>query len=306
MRLEQLRFLAQVVDSGFSISRAAQVLRISQPAVSKQIQLLERELRAEILLRRDGRIVGLTTPGQSVLNVARRMINDAANLHRVGDEFANAETGRLTFATTHINARYVLLRVIEQFRHRYPNVQLILRQGTPREIFELVASAQADIGVTSAPPEGTRGLITLPSYVLERSLIAPAGHALMRSHTLTLRDIANHPVITLDRAFAGGAAVLDAFAKRGIELDVVMTATDADVIKAYVELGLGITVLPQVVFDPLRDRQLNARDVSHLFAPTLAVTCIHSNTYLRQYVYDFIEMIAPKWTRDAVNAKLKG
>jgi LysR family cys regulon transcriptional activator len=234
------------------------------------------------------------------------MINDAANLHRVRDEFANSETGRLTFATTHINARYVLLRVIEKFRHRYPNVQLILRQGTPREIFELVASAQADIGVTSAPPEGTHGLITLPSYVLERSLIAPAGHALIRSHTLTLRDIAKHPVITLDRAFAGGAAVLDAFAKRGIELDVVMTATDADVIKAYVELGLGITVLPQVVFDPLRDRQLNARDVSHLFAPTLAVTCIHSNTYLRQYVYDFIEMIAPRWTRDAVNAKLKG
>jgi len=305
MRFEQLRFLAQVVDSGFSISRAAQTLRISQPAVSKQIQLLEKELKVEILQRRDGRIVGLTGPGQSVLSIARRMLNDAVNLHRVGDEFAHAETGRLTFATTHINARYVLLRVIERFRHRYPNVQLILRQGTPREIIELVASAQADIGVTSTPPEGARGLITLPSYVLERGLIAPAGHPLMSIRALTLRDIAKYPLITLDRAFAGGAAVLDPFAKRGIELTVVMTATDADVIKAYVELGLGITVLPQVVFDPLRDRQLNARDVSHLFAPTLAVTCIHPDTYLRGYVYDLIEMIAPKWTRDAVDAKLK-
>ena len=178
MRFEQLRFLCEVNDHGFNISKAALSLNISQPAISTQIRLLEDELGAEILLRRSGRVVGLTPFGAATLNIARRIAKEVDNLRHVGEEFANETTGRVCIATTHINARYVLLGVIDRFRRKYPDVQLIIRQGDPGAIREFVLSGEADIGITSAPTERSRGLSTSPCYTLasrgDRARRAPA------------------------------------------------------------------------------------------------------------------------------------
>jgi LysR family cys regulon transcriptional activator len=305
MRLEQLRFLCAIVDHGHNISKAANTLGVSQPGITRQIKLLEQELNVDILLRRDGRIVGLTDPGASILAIARRMSEDANNVKRISEEFSHEQSGRLALATTHIHARYVLLHVVEQFRARYPQVQLILRQGTPSRGFQLVSSGEADIVLASQPTEGPMGLAVLPVYTLVRSVIAPAHHPLLGRRRLTLQDIARHPLITFDMAFTGGSAVMRPFAERGITPNVVMTATDADVIKAYVELGLGIAVLPTIAFDPKRDRNLRAIDASHLFEPTQTVIGVHPHMYLRQYMYDFIATVAPRWNSDAVAGVLK-
>jgi LysR family transcriptional regulator, cys regulon transcriptional activator len=291
MRLEQLRFLCEVNDCGFNISKAALSLNISQPAISTQIRLLEEELGWEILLRRNGRVVGLTPFGTATLNTARRITKEADNLRHAGEEFAHETTGRICIATTHINARYVLLGVIDRFRRKYPDVQLIIRQGDPGGIREFVLSGEADIGITSAPTGGFQGLSTSPCYTLHRAVIVPAGHPLLGRKRLTLKEIAAYPVITMDTSFAGGRAVLRAFTRKGIKPNVVMTATDAAVIKAYVALGMGITVLPGVAFDPQSDRTLQAIEAAHLFEPTKTFICVHPDIHLRQYMKDLIGML---------------
>ena len=305
MRLEQLRFLCAIVDHGHNISKAATALGVSQPGITRQIKLLERELNVDILLRRDGRIVGLTDPGSSILEIARRMAEDANNVRRISEEFTKEQSGRLALATTHIHARYVLLHRIEQFRRKYPHVQLVLRQGTPARVFELVSSGEADIAIASLPPGGAMGLAVLPSYALDRSVITPARHPLLARRKPTLEEIARHPIITYDVGFAGASVVMGAFRDRGIPLNVVMTATDADVIKAYVELGLGIAVLPTVAFDAERDRKLRAISASHLFQSTQTMIGVHPYMYLRQYMYDFIQFVAPEWSRRAVTGVLR-
>jgi LysR family cys regulon transcriptional activator len=305
MRLAQLRFLCAIVDHGHNISKAATALGVSQPGITRQIKLLERELNVDVLLRRDGRIVGLTEPGTSILGIARRMAEDANNVRRISEEFTQEQSGRLAVATTHIHARYVLLHMVEQFRRAYPHVQLILRQGNPSRVFQLVSSGEADLAIASQPPEGTMGLAVLPTYVLDRSVITPAHHPLLAHRKPTLEDIARYPIITFDAAFAGASAVMRPFRERQIPLNVVMTATDADVIKAYVELGLGIAVLPTIAFDAKRDRNLRAIAASHLFESTQTVIGIHPYMYLRQYMYDFIQTVAPRWNRKAVVAVLK-
>jgi LysR family cys regulon transcriptional activator len=293
MRLEQLRFLCEVHDRGFNISKAAESLHISQPAVSTQIRMLEEELGVEILLRRSGRIVGLTSSGVGILSVARRIAKEVENLRDIRAEFANENKGRICIATTHINARYVLLEVVDRFRRQYPDVRLVIRQGNPSDIRELVLSGESDIGITSAPPDGLSGLETMPCYVLDRVVITPLDHPLLARGRLTLKDISAYPIITMDASFAGGAAVLRAFARKGIEPDIVMTATDAGVIKAYVERGMGITILPAIAFEPQRDCNLRAVPAAHLFEPTSTFICVHPSSHLPQYMHDFIEMLVP-------------
>jgi LysR family cys regulon transcriptional activator len=291
MRLEQIRFLCEVHDHGFNISKAALSLNISQPAISTQMRLLERELGSEILLRRNGRVVGLTPPGVAILNIARRITKEVDNLRNVREEFTNQNTGRVCIATTHINARYVLISVIDHFRRKYPDVQLVIRQGDPSAIRGFVLSGEADIGITSAPIEGLQGLRTSPCYTLHRAVIVPTGHPLIAKKRLTLKEVAAYPIITMDASFAGGGAVLRAFARKGIKPNVVMTATDASVIKAYVALGMGITVLPMVAFDPQRDHTLQAIEAAHLFEATRTFICVHPAIHLRQYMKDFIGML---------------
>jgi len=304
VRLEQLRFLIQTADSGFSISRAAETLNISQPAVSKQIRLLEEELRVELLVRREGRIVRLTEAGESIIKIARRMLDDAANIRRVSADFANDQSGQLTVATTQINARYVLREVVEKFRRLHPQVELRLRQGTPAEVADLLRARDADVAVTSLPAEGVDDVVALPSLTLQRHVIAPIGHPVLTKPDLSLADLAQYPIITLGGEYSGGLAVTRGFARADLRPNIAMTATDADLIKSYVEQGIGIALLPHVAFDAARDTKLSSRDVSELFDPTLVYACLHPGAYLRQFVFDFIHVLAPEWTKQSVMARL--
>jgi LysR family cys regulon transcriptional activator len=300
MRLEQLRFLCEIVDQGFNISRAAEALHTSQPGVSKQIRLLERELDVEVLRRRKGRVVGVTEPGAAVLRVARNMLRDANTIVRIRDEFSRCDSGRLAIATTHLHACYVLPKAIERFRRRYPGIQWSLMQANPGQIVELVSSGKADIGITGEAPGSAGELVELPSYELARSLIVPARHPLLRSRRLSLEEIARHPLIAHDVAYPGGVALRRAFSGKNIEPTIVIRATDSEVIKAYVKLGLGIAVLPTITFDPRKDGGLRAIEATHLFGPAAAATIVRPDLYLRGYMYDFIQMVAPEWTRPKI------
>lgn len=301
MTLQQLRYLCGVVDGHFSVSRAARTLHTSQPGISKQIQMLERELGADLLVREGNRITGLTTMGDEILVVARRMLWGANDLKQIGAEHTHQSQGRMVIATTHIHARYVLRPVIQRFMLKYAEVGLALRQGSPAQIAEWVASGEADLGFSGNPPELNAQVVCLPCGSLVRCAIVPAGHALCDEHPLTLEAIARHPVLTLDSSFAGGSAVTDAFAAAGIEPNIVLSAIDADVIKAYVELGLGVAILPSIAHEPDRDPTLRALPAGHLFAPTVTQIQMRRGKYLRSYMEDFIEMVDARWNRAAID-----
>lgn len=301
MNLRQLRYLQGIAESGFNISRAAERLHTAQPGISRQIQLLEQELGVSLLLRRGNRITGVTEAGGEVLEVAQRMLRDADNLRHIGAEFTEQASGRLVIATTHIHARYVLQRVIKTFMVTHPRVQLVLRQGGPSQIAQLVAAGEADLGISSEPPEPVDELVMLPCSKLERSVITRKRHPLLKEKRLTLKALAAYPLITLDQSYIGGSAVLRAFEKARITPNIVLSAIDADVIKTYVELGLGIAILPTVAYEPGRDRNLQVRDASNLFEPTVARIEIRRSSFLRDYMYDFIRLVAPSWTREMID-----
>jgi len=304
MKLQQLRYLCEVANQGLNLSKAAEILHTSQPGISKQIRLLENELGVDIFVRNGKRVVETTPPGRAILEIAERMLRDAKNLKQVGQEFANEASGSLTIATTHTQARYALPSAIQHFTARYPRVRLVLRQGNPTQIAELVTSGVADIAIATEAIELFSELVMLPCYQWNRCVIVPPRHPLLKLKELTLEAIAEHPIITYDFAFTGRSKINQAFDAKGLVPNVVLTAIDADVIKTYVELGLGIGILAQMAFEPSRDRHLRAIDASHLFEPSTTRIGISRNSYLRKYVYDFIEMFAPHLDRATVAAAM--
>ena len=305
MNLQQLRYLQGIAEHGFNVSRAATALHTSQPGISKQIQMLEQEIGIAILVRKGNRIIGVTEPGQAILDVARRMLHDADNLKRIGEDFTARDAGRLVVATTHMHARYVLRDVIRDFIRRHPNVQLVLHQASPAQTAQLVTSGEADIGVSSQPVGATTGLVMLPCYELHRSVITPKGHPLLSERRLTLKTIAKYPIITLDQSFVGGSAVVHAFDRAGMRPNIVLSAIDADVVKTYVELGLGIAILPTIAYEPRRDTKLRAIDAAKLFEPTVACIELRRENYLRSYMLDFIQRIAAQWDREAITHAMR-
>ncbi|MEP6877565.1 MAG: HTH-type transcriptional regulator CysB [Nitrosospira sp.] len=305
MKLQQLRYLCEVANQGLNLSKAAEALHTSQPGISKQIRLLENELEIDIFVRNGKRVVKVTPPGQAILEIAERMLRDAKNLKQVGQEFANEATGSLTIATTHTQARYALPAAIKHFTARYPKVKLILRQGNPTQIAELVTSGEADIAIATEAIELFHELVMLPCYQWNRCIIVPPRHPLLKLEKLTLEAIAQYPIITYDFAFTGRSKINQAFDAKGLVPNVVLTAIDADVIKTYVELGLGIGILAQMAFEPKRDKHLRSIDASHLFEPSTTRIGISRNSYLRGYVFDFIEIFAPHLNPAVVKAAME-
>ena len=305
MKLQQLRYLCEVANQGLNLSKAAEVLHTSQPGISKQIRLLENELGIDIFVRNGKRVVKVTPPGQAILKIAERMLRDAKNLKQVGQEFANEAIGSLTIATTHTQARYALPAAIKHFTARYPKVRLILRQGNPTQIAELVTSGEADIAIATEAIELFHELVMLPCYQWNRCVIVSPRHPLLKLEKLTLEAIAQYPIITYDFAFTGRSKINQAFDTRGLTPNVVLTAIDADVIKTYVELGLGIGILAQMAFEPKRDKQLRSIDASHLFEPSTTRIGISRNSYLRGYVFDFIEIFSPHLNHTVVKSAMK-
>ncbi|MBS0299629.1 MAG: HTH-type transcriptional regulator CysB [Proteobacteria bacterium] len=305
MKLQQLRYLCETANQDMNLSRAAKNLHTSQPAISKQIQLLEEELGVDIFLRNGKRIVKITPPGQLIIQTAVRMLRDADNLKKIAQEFTNEAGGTLTIATTHTQARYALPSVIKRFTARYPKVRLILRQGNPTQIATLVTSGEADIGIATEALEQYPELVMLPCYQWNRCIIVPPKHPLLKLKKLTLEAINQYPIITYDFSFTGRTKINKAFASRGLEPNVVLTAIDSDVIKTYVELGLGVGILANMAFDAKRDKNLRSIDASHLFEPSTTRIGISRNSYIRGYIFDFIEMFAPHLDHASIQAKLE-
>ncbi|MDO9053518.1 MAG: HTH-type transcriptional regulator CysB [Gallionella sp.] len=304
MNLQQLRYLNEVVRQGLKISGAADALYTSQPGISKQIRQLEDELGIEIFVRNGKRIVAITEPGKAVLEIAQRMLHDMENIKQVGQEFHAQDSGQLTIATTHTQARYALPQVVKQFIERYPKVKLGLHQGSPTQIAEQVLSGEADIGIATESLALYDDLIVLPGYEWHHCVITQPHHALLKEKTLTLEAIARYPIITYDFAFTGRGKINEAFQEAGITPNIALTAIDADVIKTYVELGLGIGILAHMSFIPERDKHLRMLEAGHLFKPSTTRIAIRRNEYLRGYTYDFIELFAPHLTREAVTRSM--
>jgi LysR family cys regulon transcriptional activator len=306
MNLQQLRYIHEVARQGMNISAAADVLFTSQPGVSKQIRLLESELGVEIFTRQGKRLVAITEPGRQVLAIAARLLGDLENLRKVGEELGNASAGDLAIATTHTQARYVLPPVVRAFMERYPQVRLLLHQGNPQQVCERVLAGEADLAIATESIADYPELLMLPCYAWNRCVVAPLGHPILTTERLTLEEIARWPIVTYDSAFTGRSQINRAFFSHGIAPRVVLTALDADVIKTYVGMGLGIGIVARMAYDPQVDRGLGMLDAAHLFDSSTTRIGLRRNAWLRGYVYDFIEGFAPHLTRQAIERAMAG
>lgn len=306
MRLTQFTYLCAIVDHAFSISRAATSLDTSQPRLSKQIHALEQALGFEVLARKRNRILGLTPSGQAVLEIARRIAAEGGQLMSIRAGVLSPNTGQLTVATTHSHARYTLLRVIKVFCQEYPEVTFSLRHSDPAEIAELVATAKVDLGLSAKPKLTPPNVVCIAAYDVKRVLITPAGHPLLKQKKLDLKSIARYPIVVYDQKFSSGWRVMEAFERNGIKPRVVLTAIDAEVVKAYVAEGLGVAFLQHFAFEPARDKGLAARNVDNLFEPSAAVIMLRKRGYLRNYAYRFIQLINPSIDRVTVRQALEG
>ncbi|MEJ2565051.1 MAG: HTH-type transcriptional regulator CysB [Gammaproteobacteria bacterium] len=306
MKLQQLRFVREVVRTGFNVSAAAEALHTAQPGVSNQIQLLEQELNVLIFERKGKRLTGLTKPGQVIVAIIERVLREVENIQQVGDEFSNETGGTLSIATTHTQARYALPAVIKTFTQRFPKVRLDIHQGNPTQVSEMALSGVADIAIATEAIELFPELIMLPCYEWNRCVVVPPAHPLIEQTPLSLEAMAQYPIVTYDFAFAGRSKINKAFEARGLQPNVVLTAIDSDVIKTYVELGLGIGILAKMAYDPQRDGHLVMLDAARLFEPSMTRIGIRRGTYLRGFVYAFIELFAPHLDRQAIDAAMAG
>lgn len=305
MTLLQLRYVCEIVRQGFSVSRAAEALDLTQPGLSRQVIELERELGFEVFARQRNRLVRLTEPGTTLHRTATRMLVDAEAIRNLSRDVADESRGTLTIATTHTQARYALPSVLQDFNRRYPGVTVRLRQGTPADAARMVADGTADLSIATAPVEPLPGLVFLGCYELPRVILTPRDHPLARVRRITLAQLARYPLITYDYAFVSTSKVMDAFARAGLSPNVVLNAIDADVIKTYVELGMGIAILPSLAYDRTRDRRLRQLPASHLFAPNTIEIGLRARDYVRNYTYAFIERFAPHLDRAAVDRALR-
>lgn len=306
MNFQQLRSVREALRCGFNLTEVAGVLHTSQPGISRQIRELEEELGVEIFVRAGKRLTGLTPPGEAVLPIVERLLHDAENLKRAGEEFSAQTRGRLSIAATHTQARYALPHVVRDFRQLYPQVTLNLHQGSPAQVAQMLLDGEADIGVATEGLAQYEQLVALPCYRWTHSVIVPPGHALLDGAPLTLERLARFPVITYNAGYTGRTHIDEAFARAGLQPEVVLSAMDADVIKTYVELGMGVGIVASIAFDPERDRTLRALDARTLFEVNLTRLAIRRGAWLRGYVYAFIEAFAPTLTRSVVEGAMKG
>jgi LysR family cys regulon transcriptional activator len=309
MKLQQLRYLVEVARQGLNVSEAAEKLHTSQPGISKQVRLLEDELGVQVFIRNGKRVVAVSPPGKEILKVAERILREAANLKRIGDEYLNEANGNLTIATTHTQARYALPKVVQQFSRQYPNVRLSLKQGSPTQICELVLSGEADFAIATEGIDQYPELAVLPCYDWNRCIIVPADHALAvyaeNPSQLSIEKLAEFPIITYDFAFTGRSKINSAFEAKALSPNVVLTAIDTDVIKTYVSLNLGVGIIASMAFEPERDIGLVKIDASHLFEASTTRIGLNRDAYLRGYAYAFMQIFVPALTREAITKVLQ-
>ncbi len=305
MKLRQFQYVVEVINNGMNVTAAAQKLFTSQPGVSSQIKRLEEELGVIIFERSGKHINGLTPEGKLLSQRFVKILEQVENVKKVAEDFSHPDAGVLSIATTHTQARYVLPPIITKFRERYPNVQLQINQGTPEQIASLTDSGGADIGIATEALELFDNLILLPCYRWNRCIIVPKKHSLVKEGLLTLEAIAKHPLITYTFGVADRSAINRAFSKEELDVNVVITAADAEVIKAYVRTGLGIGVVARMAYDRKQDQDLVLLDAGHLFDSSVTSLAIRKNAVLRQYIYEFIELFASHLSHSVVDQALK-
>lgn len=293
MTLTQLRYLCEIVRQGLHLSRAAEALHTSQPGVSKQIQLLENELGCVIFKRRRNRLLDLTPVGQDVLNYARRALVEIENIRSVTRNSDQEASGSITIACTLVQSRYVLPSVIDRFMKRYPNARLEFFQGPRQQVFAKVEAGDADLGIGGDRDVSVHNVAMLNYGTLHYTIVTKPGHPLLRIENPTLRDVASFPIITHMFEPDGQWKLIDVFRKEGLNPNIVFRAADADVSKAYAELGIGIAVLSSVSFDKKRDRLLRAINADHLFTPEPLFIGFHRKRRISRQLMDLVKMLAP-------------
>lgn len=300
MKLQQLRYIWEVAHHELNVSATAQSLYTSQPGISKQIRLLEDELGVEVFARSGKHLTRVTPAGETIIEKAGEILRKVESIKQVAQEFSNERKGSLAVATTHTQARYALPQVIQQFIQSFPDVSLHMHQGSPIQIAEMAADGAVDFAIATEGLELFGDLVMMPCYEWNRCILLPKNHPLAQSSVPTLEEVAAHPIVTYVFGFTGRSKLDEAFMHHGLAPKVVFTATDADVIKTYVRLGLGIGIIAAMAYDEVQDSDLIALDASHLFENSITMIGCRRGTFLRGYMYEFIELFAPHLTKTVV------
>ena len=301
MTLQQLRALCEVVERGLNFSRTAAALNTTQPAISRMIRSLEQEMGAELMVRSGTRILRLTPQGEDVVDRARKILLDVKSLGRIANERTQSRAGSMTVATTHTQAAYGLVRVVKKFTGLYPDVNLQLRQGGPGEIAQWISKGEVDIGISANPKTLPSNVVSVDAYPIERCIIAPVGHPILRIAKLTVKDIGRYPIIAYDERARTGVLLNELFAREGIEPKIVVRATDSDVVMSYVAAGIGIALLQKQIVRHEKRKGIRAVDIAHLLPPAMTKLSFRRDAYLPSYMYEFIALVAPQWTREALD-----
>jgi LysR family cys regulon transcriptional activator len=304
VNFQQLRIIRETVRRNYNLTEVAGALYTSQSGVSKHIKDLEDELGVELFVRRGKRLLGLTEPGKELAEIVERMLLDAKNIKRLAEQFSNTDKGELTVATTHTQARYALPPVVSEFKKAFPGVLLRLHQASPKETATMLLDGTADIGIATESLEDSPDLVSFPFYSWHHAVIVPAGHPLEGAKNLTLEALTEWPIVTYHEGFTGRTKIDQAFARAKLVPDIVMSALDADVIKAYVEIGLGVGIVASMSFNPKRDTQLRLLDSEHLFERNTSRIAVRRGRYLRGFAFRFIELCSPELTEAVVRASL--
>lgn len=294
MNLQQLRIVREAARRQFNLTEVANALYTSQSGVSKHLIDLEGELGVQLFVRRGKRLTGLTEPGRELVPMVERVLGEIGNIRRLADHYSRRDEGTLRIATTHTQARYALPAIVAQFTEAYPRVNLLLHQGTPSEIASMLLADEADVGVATEVLADEAHLLTFPFYRWHHAVVVPRGHPLAALPRLTLKDLATYPLVTYHQGFTGRRRVDEAFAAAGLETKVALAALDSDVLKTYVELGLGVGIIAPSAFHAARDSTLQLLDASHLFEANVTLVAVHRDRFLRQYVADFVQRCCPR------------
>lgn len=304
MNFQQLRIIRETVRQNFNLTDVGAALFTSQSGVSKHIKDLEDELGVELFVRKGKRFLGLTAPGKDLLGIVERMLLDAANIKRLAEQYSQCDEGQFTIATTHTQARYALPPVVSAFKRAFPKVHLVLLQASPDELVRLLMSGEADIGIATEGVGNVPELVSFPYYRWHHTVIAPPDHPI-HQRELSLQALADYPIVTYHEGFTGRAQIDAAFAEEGLNPDIVMAALDADVIKAYVELGMGIGIIASMAYDSQRDSNLREAEGPALFDHQTTRIAIRRGHYLRQYAYRFLSLCSPALDEDSIRRALQ-
>jgi LysR family transcriptional regulator, cys regulon transcriptional activator len=307
MNLHQFRFVQEAVRRDLNLTETAKALFTSQPGISKAILDLEAELGVDIFARHGKRLRRVTEPGQQVLKSIEVIMREVGNLKRIGEEFSMQDAGTLSIATTHTQARYFLPEPVAQLRKRFPKVNISLHQGTPDQVARMVIAEVADIGLATESLTGFDELVTLPCYEWRHAVVMPAGHPLAQLERISLEDLAVLPLVSYHPSFSGRTRVDQAFATRNLKPNVVLEAIDADVIKTYVRIGLGVGIVAEIaVRDDPPGGDLVSRPVGHLFGQNVTRIAFKRGAYLRNFVYAFAEMMSDRLSRKLIESAMTG